>query len=164
MAYIVKIDDKEFRIDITREGDRFNILLNNQKLPAEVVAGYRGTRFTLIVNKKLYNIVFNSDSQISVNEEEYTTEIYDEHVRKLIKASPEASHKKEIVITVPMPGLVIDIEVKEGDQITLGQGLIVVEAMKMQNEIKAPRDGIVKKIFVKKGQIVNSRDKLLIIE
>jgi biotin carboxyl carrier protein len=164
MSYIVKIDDKEFRIDITKEGDRFKILLNNQELPAEVVAGYHGARFTLIVNKKLYDIVFNSDNQISVNEEEYTAEIYDEQVHKLIKASPEASHKKEIVITVPMPGLVIDIEVKEGNQIAAGQGLVIVEAMKMQNEIKAPRDGIVKKIFVKKGQTVNSRDKLLIIE
>jgi biotin carboxyl carrier protein len=164
MAYIVKIDDKEFKIDIAREGNRFNILLNNQELPAEVISGSHSAQFTLIVNKKLYNIVFNSDKQISVNGEEYTAEIYDEQVHKLIKARPEASHKKEIEITVPMPGLVIDIEVKEDDQITTGQGLIVVEAMKMQNEIKAPRDGIVKKIFVKKGQTVNSRDKLLIIE
>jgi len=164
MAYIVKIDNKEFRIDIAREGDRFNILLNNQELPAEVIAGYHSARFTLIVNKKLYNIVFNTDNQISVNEEEYTAEIYDEQIHKLIKASPEANHKKEIVITVPMPGLVIDIEVKENDKIISGQGLIIVEAMKMQNEIKAPRDGVIKKILVKKGQTVNSRETLLVME
>jgi biotin carboxyl carrier protein len=164
MSYIVKIDDREYKLNINREGEYFRAFLNNKEIEAKIVSEYHNSQLSLIINNKMYNIIFESDNKITVNEEEYKAEVFDEQIHKLIKTSPEAALKKELTITVPMPGLVIEVEVKEGDQITLGQGLIVVEAMKMQNEIKAPRDGAVKKIFVKKGQTVNSRDKLLIIE
>ena len=58
----------------------------------------------------------------------------------------------------------MDIYIKEGDLLNTEQGLIVVEAMKMQNEMRSPRQGVVKKVLVKKGQTVNSGDTLIIIE
>jgi pyruvate carboxylase subunit B len=69
-----------------------------------------------------------------------------------------------VVVTALMPGLIIEIAVKEGDSVKKGQGLLIIEAMKMQNELKSPKDGIVKKIIVKKGQTVNNNDKLIVIE
>ncbi len=164
MAYIVKIDDREFKLDIMREGSRFRLLINGREMHAEIASPYSNNHLALIIDNKLYNIVFDAENKISVNEEEYTAEIYDEQVHRLIKTSPEAGRKQEVVITVPMPGLVIDVEVEEGESVKAGQGLAVVEAMKMQNEIKSPLDGVVKKVFIKKGQTVNSREKLIIIE
>lgn len=164
MAYIVKVDNKEYKLDVERRNNEFKVLLNNEKIEAKLVSESEKTKLALIINNKLYTIELCDGNTISVNEEEYIVEVFDEQIHKLIKTRPDAAHIKEVTITVPIPGLIIDIEVKEGDSVKSGQGLAIVEAMKMQNEIKAPRDGIVKKIFVQKGQTVNSREKLLIIE
>ena len=164
MSYLVKIDNKKFKLDIKREGNYFKIFLNDKKINAEIISGDKNYQLTLIIDNKPYSIVFDSDNQISVNEEQYATEVVDEQIQKLIKVSPETVHKKELAVTAPMPGLVIELEVKEGDSVKSGQGLVIVEAMKMQNEMKAPKDGVIKKILVKKSQTVNSKDILIIIE
>ncbi|MGB5552633.1 MAG: biotin/lipoyl-containing protein, partial [Thermoanaerobaculia bacterium] len=59
-----------------------------------------------------------------------------------------------------MPGRVVELLVQEGDEVTVGQGLVVLEAMKMENEIQADRAGTVKKIFVSAGQPVEGGDPL----
>ena len=164
MAYIVKVDDKEYKVDIKKESNNLKILFDNKVVQGEIVSNNTNSKLTLILDNKPYSIFLDFDSLISVNGEEYITEVINEQIQKLIKATPESIHKKKVTITAPMPGLVIEVEVREGDKIIASQGLIVIEAMKMQNEINAPRDGIVKKIFVQKGQTVNSRDILLEIE
>jgi biotin carboxyl carrier protein len=64
-------------------------------------------------------------------------------------------------IPAPLPGLVLDMLVKEGDAVKAGQTLLVMEAMKMENQIQAPFDGTVKKIFVQKGANISEGDKLI---
>ncbi|KPL15096.1 hypothetical protein AMJ74_02165 [candidate division WOR_3 bacterium SM1_77] len=108
--------------------------------------------------------MLESEDQIRVNSETYSVTVMDEQIQKLIKASPEKFHKKELAVKAVMPGLVIDVTVKEGDSVKAGDALLVVEAMKMQNEVKTPREGIVKKILVQKGKTVNSGDTLILIE
>ena len=70
----------------------------------------------------------------------------------------------EGVVTAPMPGKVLRILVREGEQVKTGQGLLVLEAMKMENEIPAPKDGIIKKIHVKEGDTVDTGQTLVQIE
>ncbi|MCR4397595.1 MAG: biotin/lipoyl-binding protein [Firmicutes bacterium] len=65
------------------------------------------------------------------------------------------------VVTAPMPGTISDILVKEGDRVARGQVLVMLEAMKMQNEIMAGRDGVVESIHTSKGASVNTGDPLL---
>ncbi|MBE3580503.1 MAG: biotin/lipoyl-binding protein [Thermoanaerobacteraceae bacterium] len=67
-------------------------------------------------------------------------------------------------ITAPMPGNILSIQVKEGEHVKAGQVLLILEAMKMENEIVAPRDGTVKKICVTVGQSVNTGDHLISLE
>ena len=67
-------------------------------------------------------------------------------------------------IAAPMPGRVVRLLVKVGDEVAEGQGVIVVEAMKMQNEIKSPKAGRVVKIAVKQGETVNAAQALLTVE
>jgi biotin carboxyl carrier protein len=71
--------------------------------------------------------------------------------------SPEGSS----TVTAPLPGLVLDVLVKEGDAVKAGQSLLVMEAMKMENQIQAPFDGTVKKIFVQKSANISEGDKLI---
>jgi pyruvate carboxylase subunit B len=63
-----------------------------------------------------------------------------------------------------MPGKIVRILVNEKDEVKAGQGVIVMEAMKMQNEMKSPKDGVVQKILTAEGSTVNAGDALAIIE
>ncbi len=163
MAYIVKIDEKKYKVDIKNISNNFSILLNNRKIQAEVVSN-NGSQMTLFIDNKFYNIVSENENQISVNNEDYAVGVVDEQIQKMLKTSPDSAQKKEVIVSAPMPGLIVEIEVKEGDKVSANQGIMIVEAMKMQNEMKSPKDGIVKKIYVKNGQTVNSGDSLISIE
>lgn len=86
------------------------------------------------------------------------------------KAAP-APEKKEVVVSAgqevveaPMPGNIWKIEVKEGDQVKAGDILLILEAMKMENEILAPRDGVVASINTTQGATVNTGDKLVVLD
>ena len=67
-------------------------------------------------------------------------------------------------VKAPMPGKIVRILVSERDEVKAGQGIIVMEAMKMQNEMKSPKDGRVQKILTAEGSVVNAGDTLAIIE
>ena len=73
----------------------------------------------------------------------------------------EAEGRQQIL--APMPGKVVRVLIKAGDRVEAGQGLMVVEAMKMQNEIRSPKSGTVEKILAKEGQPVNAGDILCIV-
>lgn len=73
----------------------------------------------------------------------------------------EAEGRQQIL--APMPGKVVRVLIKAGDRVEAGQGLMVVEAMKMQNEIRSPKSGIVEKILAKEGQPVNAGDILCVV-
>lgn len=163
MAFIIKIEDKEFKGDIRKIGNTFNILLDGKPFDVEI-ANINKNEITLIIENKPYQIFIDTENLLTINSESYSFEIIDEQAAKVLKSSSITAHKKEITVFAPMPGLVIEVEVKEGDSVKKGQGLLIVEAMKMQNEMKSPRDGIAKKIMVQKGQTVNSKDALVTIE
>jgi biotin carboxyl carrier protein len=78
-------------------------------------------------------------------------------------AAPQASAGQEVVES-PMPGNIWKILVKEGQEIKSGDVLLILEAMKMENEILAPRDGVVSSITTSEGAAVNTGDKLVILD
>ena len=65
-----------------------------------------------------------------------------------------------ITVTAPMPGNILDVKVKAGDSVKAGDTLLILEAMKMENEISAPQDGTIASVNVRKGDVVNSGDLL----
>ncbi|MBI4551164.1 MAG: biotin/lipoyl-binding protein [Candidatus Latescibacteria bacterium] len=67
-------------------------------------------------------------------------------------------------ITAPMPGRVLAVEVAVGDAVTAGQGVVIIEAMKMENELRAHADGRVKEVRVQPGDAVNKGDVLVVLE
>ncbi len=76
---------------------------------------------------------------------------------------PQAGTTQEgsSTIPAPLPGLILEVMVREGDTVKAGQSLLVMEAMKMENQIQAPFDGTVKKVFVQKGANISEGDKLI---
>jgi biotin carboxyl carrier protein len=89
-------------------------------------------------------------------------------VEKPVAAPTQSTPKKEVPsggenILAPMPGTILDIKVKEGDMVREGQVLVILEAMKMENEIMAPSDMKVISIITTKGASVNSGDVLVVL-
>lgn len=162
MAFVVNVEGREFKVDARKDDGGFRVLLDGKETIVRVIHD-EGARLTLVVNDRPYSIVVESDSQLRVNGESYAVEVIDEQIQRLIKASPDMAKKKELTITAVMPGLVVDVNVREGDKVKAGYALMVIEAMKMQNDVRAGRDGSVKRIHVKPGQTVNTGEPLITI-
>jgi biotin carboxyl carrier protein len=100
--------------------------------------------------------------RIFVAGREFSAEIIDTRRWRRRRGTALETEGRQQVIA-PMPGKVIRVLVKTGDAVEAGQGLLVVEAMKMQNEIRAPKSGTVERLFVAEGQAVNAGEVLAIV-
>jgi biotin carboxyl carrier protein len=119
---------------------------------------------SIIIDGKSFNVEvehFEKNYQVSTRGEVYNFSVIDE---REVTTSSEQPDKGEKVVKAPMPGLVVEIIVSEGDQVKAGDTLLVLEAMKMQNEITAPASGIILNVSVKSGATVNSGDDLLVLD
>ena len=128
--------------------------------------------YTVTVNGKAYGVKLGKDNA-TVNGTSYPLNVGFGIDEKAIEASkavataaPQAaaaSTHEAVSVKAPMPGLILRIEVKEGQKVTKNQVVLIMEAMKMENEIFAPCDGVVTKISVSQGQQMQSDDELLVI-
>lgn len=142
-----KINGKEFPADILEfKKDRFHILLNNRSFSAEIVE----------VNtdeKKVY---------LKVNNTFYSVEVKDQYDVLLKEMGIDsAAGPKVNDIKAPMPGLVLNVLVANGQPVQKGDAILVLEAMKMENILKAPADGIIKKVHVLKGDKVEKNQVMI---
>jgi biotin carboxyl carrier protein len=125
--------------------------------------------FRLRIDKKFYDIsTIKIDSEkIAVTIDGYTYEAQvrtalQEKANKVIEQTGSAHHTKDV--KAPMPGMILKIKHQSGDKINNGDSVIILEAMKMENDIKSPSTGIIKEIFVKEGTPVEKGAKLFAIE
>ena len=89
-------------------------------------------------------------------------EVYPSHLKSYLRHLPKDGGKKiDPFITTPMPGKLIQLMIKEGDSLKRGQPVAIVEAMKMENILRAPQDGLVKKICANEGQTLESKQRIL---
>jgi biotin carboxyl carrier protein len=141
------IDNTEFTWDLTEKENRvFHVIKDHRSYMVEVVkADKLEKNFIVKVNGNKY--------QLDVKDK------FDELLKSLGFDNLNANKVNEI--KAPMPGLVLDLRVNEGDAIKKGDPVLVLEAMKMENIIKSPVDGIIKKINVKKGVAVEKNQVLV---
>ena len=132
-------------------------------------------KFFINVNGKKYEVeVEEVSNEVQYQSQPIQQKVVESSVQKQNPTEKEVSSeedKKNIsiakgteVVYAPMPGTILNINVKEGDIVKSGQTLIILEAMKMENEIVAPKDGKVTGIYVSKGATVKTEDKLVGIE
>jgi pyruvate carboxylase subunit B len=93
----------------------------------------------------------------------YTAQVLDERERRLTQRSGSVAATGEIMIKSPMPGLIVAVPVSEGQAVKKGQTVVVLESMKMENELKAPRDGTVASIKVAPRQSVEQHEPLVVL-
>ena len=166
MEYEVLLAGKKRVVELSRADDGWIISLDGQKLAASV-AEVAPNIFSVLLNGESHQIRIapRADGTLTLHTDlaEYHAEVIDPRVwRGRRHGALEAEGRQQI--TAPMPGKVIRLLVAEGDAVEAGQGLLVVEAMKMQNEIRSPKSGRLEKLLAKEGLAVNAGDVLAWVE
>lgn len=159
-----RVGEKSFDIDAV-DGNSFTV---NDSPGTWDLQKVRENHYHILFNNKSYNaelVAVDYDAktvQIKINGHPYQIKLQDRFDLLLEKMGINGSSGNQInSIKAPMPGLIVDIKVQQGDQIKVGDSLIVLEAMKMENIIKSPREGLIKSISIKKGQSVEKNQVLL---
>jgi len=164
MTYDIAIDGKNYRLDLNQIDGRWHCQLDGREIEVDAVLA-RPDVLSLRIGNKAYEVKcerVSSDLHIWVGSVRYAAEVRDPRsLRGRARAVDEHGPKK---LTAPMPGKVVRILVTQGAEIEAGAGVLVVEAMKMQNEVKSPKKGTVQKILVNEGAAVNAGDVLAIVE
>jgi len=157
--YKIKVNNT-YSFDISKEDlsqldaietntNQFHVLENNNSTKASVIA----TNF----NKKQYTVKVNNNT--------YDVAINDDLDQLIAELGFEVGATKQVNdIKAPMPGLILEINVSEGQEVKEDDALLILEAMKMENVITSPRDGIIKSIKVAQGETVDKNSLLIEFE
>ncbi len=162
MKYITTVDNKEYLVEIV---DEKHISINGKiyEVDFESVSGQ--PVYSLIVDGKSHeSYVQQGDDnwQVLLRGRLYPVTVEDEREKRLrAAAGGGVAEAGEFLLKAPMPGLVVAIPVEEGQEIKKGQVILILESMKMQNELKSPRDGTIGRIRIKTGETVEQRQTLL---
>lgn len=165
MNFEVIVNNKEYNVEIERKEKSFLVKIDAEEFDVDATI-LKKALYSLIVSNKSYLTNIKSEENIylvDVNSESFEIEVLDEAAKRMAQKKKEPEAGKQI-IKAPMPGKIVKILVKEGEEVEPGSGMIVVEAMKMENELKSSSKGIVKEISVEEGVVVNAGDTLIVVE
>jgi biotin carboxyl carrier protein len=164
MTYEITIDGKQYRLDLKQIDGRWDCRIDGRAIEVDAVL-VQPNVLSLRIANKAYEVKcerVGSDTNIWVGSRRFVTEVRDPRsLRSRGHAADEQGPKKLIA---PMPGKVVRVLVREGAMVEAGAGVLVVEAMKMQNEVKSPKKGTIQRIIVSEGAAVNAGDVLAIVE
>ena len=165
MIYDVTIDGKNYRLELERAGTGWRCRLDGRDVQMNAVLARRDVISVLIAGKA-YEIKREStatDMHLWVGSVRYLAELRDPRsLRSRRGAGADDKGPKKLL--APMPGKVVRVLISEKEAVEAGQSVLVVEAMKMQNEIKSPKKGTVQSIVAAEGSNVNAGDVLAIVE
>ena len=164
MKYATTVGDTAFTVEVV---DAHHVSLNGQLMEVDFENISGQPVYSLLIDGRSYEAYVNEDEngwQVLLLGQQYPVQVEDERERRLrVAAGGSVSEAAEFHLKAPMPGLVVAVPVEEDAQVAKGQVLVVLESMKMQNELKAPRTGQIKRIRVKPGETVEQRQTLLTV-
>jgi biotin carboxyl carrier protein len=164
MKYIATVGDKKYEIEIRSSGE---IILDGEQLTADFQSVADQPIYSLLLEGQSFEAsIYPTDQAIQVllHGQLIDVEVEDERQRRLRETSGgQVIQSGDLHMKAPMPGMVVSIPVEEGQEVASGENLIILESMKMQNELKAPRDGMISRLRVKQGDRVDQHQILLIL-
>jgi len=168
LKYFIELNGTNHEVELPQSGHTDHVKINGEQVKVDYHSQQRDT-YILYINNRPHQIDIhpNGDQLLmqvgGINFDAVVRDERQDAVRRIIGSK---SSKREGAgnIKAPMPGLIVKISVKEGDPVSKGQGILVVEAMKMENEITAPIDGVIKKCLIEEGQTVNKGELMISIE
>jgi len=164
MKYIAAVDDRSFEIILL---DERHLRVNGEVLEFDVRRGSGPEHFSLILDGRSYQVwmeTVNQSRRVHLSGFDYDIRVEDERTHRLRQlAASKSTSQGAGQIVAPMPGLVVKTLVEPGQSVSKGDGILIVEAMKMENEIRSPLSGTVKEIRVSSRQAVEKGEILAII-
>jgi biotin carboxyl carrier protein len=164
MTYEISINGTSYRLELNQTEGRWSCRLNGREIEVDAVLA-RPNVLSLRIGNKAYEVKCErvaNDVHIWVGSQRFAPEVRDP--RSLRSRSHAADDHGPRKLTAPMPGKVVRILLAQGVEVEAGAGIVVVEAMKMQNEVKSPKKGTIQKILVSEGAAVSAGDVLAIVE
>lgn len=166
MKLAVSIGRRNEEIDFVDSAGNASLTIGDRRYAGQVSQPEKGL-FLVLIEGRVYRCLIEQtpagDTEVLVNGERYAIAVRDlKHLRGGHGEGADSHGPASLL--APMPGKLVRVLCAEGDVVTAGQGVLVVEAMKMQNEVQSPRAGMVSKIRVSEGQTVNAGEVLAIIE
>lgn len=184
MAFISTVNNQTHTIDTGENSDRRNITIDGttQSIDWRHIAplaadakGQAGTggRYSLLIGGKSYEVfarrITRPDEkdgytyEVQVGGQRFEVHVEDEREKALAGSIKGAHETGEAMVRAPMPGLVLGITLEVGANVERGQTVVILEAMKMENDLGSPISGTIKEIRVNKGQTVNQGDVLVVV-
>ncbi len=164
MKYEVTVGEHSYTIEILRDG---HILLNGEEVHVDFGGLSQIGLYSLLVNNESFEALVEQHGdiwQVMMRGNLYEVAVADERSQLLrARAKTLVPETGEVAIRAPMPGLVVAIPVEVGQQVAAGEKLVILESMKMENELKAPRAGRVERIMVQPGNSVEQNQTLVVI-
>ena len=165
MKYITTVEDREFLVEII---DEKHVSVDGKVYEVDFESVSGQPVYSLILDGKSHESYVaqgDHDWQVLIRGRLYPVTVEDEREKRLRSAAGGGvAETGEFHLRAPMPGLVVTILVGEGQEIKKGQVLLILESMKMQNELKSPKAGVIKEIRVTEGAAVSAGDILATIE
>jgi biotin carboxyl carrier protein len=166
MKFEVLINNARRIVELQRTSERWSIALDGHAVDADAIE-IAPNIFSILLNGKSHEVRITPTPTgaltLQTDHQEFTAELLDPRAwRGRRHGALEAEGRQQII--APMPGKIVRVLVQAGDKVEAGQGLIVVEAMKMQNEIRSPKSGTVERLLAKEGQPVNAGEVLAWID
>ena len=143
-------EDCVSKLDVIKtSNNKYHVLQNNKPFKAEFVdSNFNHKKYFIKVNNNTYEVAISNPLDLQIKKMGFTF-----------------GHTKQInIINAPMPGLILDIHVKEGQEVKENDPLLILEAMKMENVITSPRDGIIKSLNMSKGDAIDKGHLLIEFE
>jgi len=164
MKYIATIDDHEFTIDVN---DEDYIEIDGERHAIDFQGLSSTSMYSLILDGHSYDIDIEGDADlyhVMLKSNVYDVTVEDERTRRLAGVKGRLKEAVgEVLIKAPMPGVIVNILVAEGQSVAKKDVVIILESMKMQNEFKAPKDGVVSSVRVQAGDKVDQNTIMLTI-
>ena len=165
MVYNVAINGKDYRLELERVDSGWRCRLDDHEVEIDATLARRDVLSVLIGGKafEIKREYTATDLHLWVGSERYGVELRDPRSLRSRRGGADDG-KGPRKLLAPMPGKVVRVLAGEQQPVEAGQSVVVVEAMKMQNEIKSPKKGLVKQIVAAEGANVNAGDVLAIVE
>ena len=164
MTYDIAIDGKSYRLDLNRAEGGWSCRVDGREVAVDPVLA-RPDVLSLRIGNQAYEVKCErvaGEMHLWVGSARFAAEVRDPRSLRGRDRAVDDHGPREL--TAPMPGKIVRVLVSQGAAVEAGTGVLVVEAMKMQNEIKSPKKGAIQKILVSEGAAVNAGDVLAIVE
>ncbi|UCC63033.1 MAG: biotin/lipoyl-binding protein [Anaerolineae bacterium] len=153
MKYLARVKNQGFQVTVEDDGQ---VVVGDRAFSVDLKSIDEGALFSLLIDHESYELVVDEGQdgyRLLLWGETYEVAVEDAQPRQVKTRKPlsPASSGDECVVRAPMPGLVVQVPVSAGQEVSAGEVLVVLESMKMENELLAPRQGIVKAIHVAAG-------------